>query len=271
MRVRGFLVGGTAGRTTLNGEGLQHQDGHSLLQASVVPNIISYDPSFSYEIAVIVQNGLKRMYQDNEDLIYYITLENENYEHPKIPDNCNEGIIKGMYLLRKGEDSDRKVQLFGSGPLLNEAIKASNILKKDWDVESDIWSITSYSELRKNGEEVLRYNKLNPNKNDKTPYIEECIKNYEGPIVAVSDYVKLVAEQITPYIPSRNFTSLGTDGFGRSDTRENLRNFFEVDKYHIAYAALNALVKENKIKKSCLEKAIKQYKIDQNKICPTLQ
>ncbi len=271
MRVRGFLVGGTAGRTTLNGEGLQHQDGHSLLQASVVPNIISYDPSFSYEIAVIVQNGLKRMYQDNEDLIYYITLENENYEHPKIPDNCNEGIIKGMYLFRKGEDSDRKVQLFGSGPLLNEAIKASNILKKDWDVESDIWSITSYSELRKNGEEVLRYNKLNPNKNDKTPYIEECIKNHEGPIVAVSDYVKLVAEQITPYIPSRNFTSLGTDGFGRSDTRENLRNFFEVDKYHIAYAALNALVKENKIKKSCLEKAIKQYKIDQNKICPTLQ
>jgi pyruvate dehydrogenase E1 component len=271
MRVRGFLIGGTAGRTTLNGEGLQHQDGHSLLQASVVPNVISYDPAFAYEIAVIIQYGMKRMYQDNDDVIYYLTLENENYQHPDMPKDSEEGIIKGMYLFKKGEKSDLRVQLFGSGSLVNEVIKASDILKNDWGIESDIWSVTSYNELRKNGEEIYRYNRLHPEIDDKIPYIYECLENHNGPIIAVCDYVKLVAEQVAPFIRRRYFTALGTDGFGRSDTREGLRNYFEVDKYYIVFAALDALARENKIENKLVSKAIKKYKIDQNKISPLFQ
>tara|TARA_B100001029_G_scaffold179765_1_gene190869 strand:+ start:1493 stop:4162 length:2670 start_codon:yes stop_codon:yes gene_type:complete len=271
MRVRGFLIGGTAGRTTLNGEGLQHQDGHSLLQASVVPNVMSYDPAFAYEITVIIQNGLKRMYQDNDDVIYYLTLENENYSHPEMPKNSAKGIIKGIYILKEGKKSDLRVQLLASGSLINEVIEASEILKNDWDIESDIWSVTSYNELRKNGEEVYRYNRLHPEEEDKMPYIYECMINYKGPIIAVCDYVKLVAEQVAPFIRRRYFTALGTDGFGRSDTREGLRSFFEVDKYYIVFAALDALARENKIDNQKVSQAIKKYKIDQDKISPLFQ
>lgn len=271
MRVRGFLIGGTAGRTTLNGEGLQHQDGHSLLQASVVPNVIAYDPAFAYEIAVIIQNGLKRMYQDNDDVIYYLTLENENYQHPEMPENSEKGIIKGMYLFQKGSNAKLRVQLFGSGSLVNEVMEASEILRNDWNIESDIWSVTSYNELRKNGEEIYRYNRLHPDEKDKMPYIYECMEGYDGPIIAVCDYVKLVAEQVAPFIRRRYFTALGTDGFGRSDTREGLRSFFEVDKYYIVLASLDALARENKIDHSLVSKAIKKYNIDQEKLSPLLQ
>ena len=271
MRVRGFLIGGTAGRTTLNGEGLQHQDGHSLLQASVVPNVISYDPAFAYEIAIIIQHGLKRMYQENDDVIYYLTLENENYSHPKMPKKCEDGIIRGMYLFKEGGKSDLRVQLFGSGSLINEVIEASEILRKDWKIESDIWSITSYNELRKNGEEVYRYNRLHPEEEDKMPYIYECMEKYDGPIIAVCDYVKLVAEQVAPFIRRRYYTALGTDGFGRSDTREGLRSFFEVDKYYIVFSALDALARENKIDTKLVSNAIKKYNIDQNKVSPLFQ
>ena len=271
MRVRGFLIGGTAGRTTLNGEGLQHQDGHSLLQASVVPNVISYDPAFAYEIAVIIQNGMKRMYQDNDDVIYYLTLENENYKHPDMPKNAEKGIIKGMYLFKEGEKSDLRVQLLGSGSLVNEVLEASEILRNDWNIETDIWSVTSYNELRKNGEEIYRYNRLHPEEDDRMPYIYECMENHDGPVIAVCDYVKLVAEQVAPFIRRRYFTALGTDGFGRSDTREGLRSFFEVDKYYITFAALDALARENKIDNKLVSKAIKKYKIDQFKVSPLFQ
>jgi pyruvate dehydrogenase E1 component len=271
MRVRGFLIGGTAGRTTLNGEGLQHQDGHSLLQASVVPNVISYDPAFAYEIAVIIQNGLKRMYQNNDDVIYYLTLENENYHHPKMPIDSTDGIIKGMYLFQKGGKKKLRVQLFGSGSLVNEVIEASEILKNDWNIASDIWSVTSYNELRKNGEEIYRYNRLHPEEDDKMPYIYECMEGHYGPIIAVCDYVKLVAEQVAPFIRRRYFTALGTDGFGRSDTRDGLRSFFEVDKYYIVIASLDALSRENKIDNKLVSEAIKKYNIDQEKVSPLYQ
>ncbi|MAP66868.1 MAG: pyruvate dehydrogenase (acetyl-transferring), homodimeric type [Candidatus Marinimicrobia bacterium] len=268
MRTRGFLIGGTAGRTTLNGEGLQHQDGHSLLQASVVPNILAYDPAFAFEIAIIIQNGIKRMYNNNEDIFYYITLENENYEHFPMPKNVEEGIIKGIYLFKKGANSKIKVQLFGSGSIINEVIKASKMLQEDWGISSDIWSVTSYSELRRDGEEIYRYNRLNPDKNDKQPYINKVLTNHEGPVIAVSDYVKLVAEQVSPYIRKRYFTALGTDGFGRSDTRQNLRSHFEINKEYIVISALDALKREKKINASLVVDALKKYNINTKKENP---
>ena len=267
MRTKGFLVGGTAGKTTLSGEGLQHQDGHSLLIASTVPNLKSYDPAFSYEIAVIVQDGLKRMYQDNEDIFYYLTVENENYIHPKMPKNVEEGIIKGMYLYEKSKNKHKNcVNLLASGPIVNETIAASKILRDDWKIDSNIWSVTSFSELRRDAEDIERWNNLNPLSTPKKSYIDNCLDS-KTPIIAVSDYVKLVAEQIAPYISS-SFTALGTDGFGRSDTRENLRDFFEINRYYITLAAINSLIKEGKLKKEVLSKAIKQYGIDPNKINP---
>ena len=268
MRTKGFLIGGTAGRTTLNGEGLQHQDGHSLLYSSVIPNIISYDPAFAYEISIIIQSGLDRMFRKNDDVIYYMTLENENYTHPPMKDNIEEGIIKGMYLFRGAANSNLKVQLFGSGSLINEVIAASDILKKEWDVDSDIWSITSYSELRRDGEEIYRYNRLHPNEDDKLPYIYKTLIDHNGPVIAVCDYVKLVAEQVAPFIRKRYFTALGTDGFGRSDTRSKLRNHFEVDRYYIVFSSLDALKREGKINADDMNKAIKKYNIDINKINP---
>ena len=267
MRTKGFLIGGTAGKTTLAGEGLQHQDGHSHLIASTVPNLKSYDPAFSYEIAIIIHDGLKRMYQNNEDIFYYLTVENENYIHPEMPKGVEEGIIKGMYLFEESKKKHKYcVNLLASGPIVNEAIAASKILRDDWKIDSNLWSVTSYSELHKEAEDIERWNNLNPLSKDKDCYLNQCLdKNL--PVIAVSDYVKLVAEQISPYIKS-SFTALGTDGFGRSDTRENLRDFFEINRYYITLAAINSLIKEGKLKKDILSKAIKKYEINPDKINP---
>jgi len=267
MRTKGFLVGGTAGRTTLNGEGLQHQDGHSHLMASIIPNLKAYDPAYAYEIAVIIQNGLKIMYQDNQDVFYYITLENENYVQPAMPQGVEEGIIKGMYRIRKSDNSKLNVQLLGSGPILNETISASKLLKDDWGVESDVWSVTSYSELHKDAEDKNRWNLLNPSKENKVSYLGQCIKKSNGPVIACSDYVKLVSEQISPYLDC-DFTSIGTDGFGRSGTRDELRDFFEIDRYYITLAAMNSLYIQKKIHLETIEKVINKYKIDPEKINP---
>ena len=267
MRTKGFLLGGTAGRTTLNGEGLQHQDGHSHLIASTIPNLKAYDPAYAYEIAVIIQNGLKEMYEENKDIFYYLTLENENYVQPKMPNNVENGIIKGMYKIKKSSNLDLNVQLLGSGPILNEVIAAAKLLNDDWGIGTDVWSVTSYSELHKDAEEVNRWNLLNPEKTNKTSYLDECLINKNGPVIACSDYVKLVAEQISPYV-NCNFTSIGTDGFGRSGTRDELRDFFEIDRFHIALAAINSLYKQGKVKVKMVSELINKYKIDSNKINP---
>jgi len=267
MRTRGFLVGGTAGRTTLNGEGLQHQDGHSHLMASTIPNLKAYDPAYAYEIAIIIQNGLKIMYQDNQDVFYYITLENENYVQPTMPQGVEEGIIKGMYQIKKSSNSKLNVQLLGSGPILNEVISASKLLKDDWGVESDVWSVTSYSELHKDAEDMNRWNLLNPSKKNKVSYLDQCIKKSNGPVVACSDYVKLVSEQISPYLDC-DFTSIGTDGLGRSGTRDELRDFFEIDQYYITLAAMNSLYIQKKVDLKTIEKVLHKYKIDPEKINP---
>ena len=267
MRTKGFLIGGTAGRTTLNGEGLQHQDGHSHLIASTIPNLKAYDPAYAYEIAVIIQNGLDVMYSQNEDVFYYITLENENYVQPEMPKGVEQGIIKGMYQIKNTKRSDIKVQLLGSGPILNEVIAASKLLKDDWGIESDIWSVTSYSELHKDAESVNRWNLLNPSKDKKISYLNSCLEKSNAPIVACSDYVKLVSEQISPYIDC-DFISIGTDGFGRSGTREELRNFFEIDRYYITLAAVNSLYLQNKVDIKVVEKVIARYNIDSDKLNP---
>ena len=265
MRTRGFLLGGTAGRTTLNGEGLQHQDGHSHLAAAVTPNVKAYDLAYAYEIAVVVQRGIKEMFHDQKDVIYYLTLENENYIHPAMPKGVEEDIIKGMYKLHSTKNP--KVRLLGSGPLLNEVIAAAKILKDEWSVDPGIWNVTSFTELRREAEEVERWNIINPGKKPKKAHIEKALNNNEVPTIAVSDYVKMSSEQISPYV-SGPFYSLGTDGFGRSDTRENLRHFFEVDRYYIVLTAIRALANEGKIEMKVVDKVIKKYKIDSNKPNP---
>ncbi len=268
MRTRGFLMGATAGRTTLAGEGLQHQDGHSHLAASVVPNINAYDPAYAYELAVIIQSGLEKMATDQEPVMYYITLYNENYIQPRMPKDVEEGIIRGMYKLRDGKLGEYpRVQLLGSGPILREALAAADLLEKDWKVDADVWSVTSYSELRKDAEDKTRWNIFHPDEEYQVPYVTKCMEYARGPVVAVSDYVRLVAEQIAAFIPNA-FTPLGTDGFGRSETREDLRSFFEVNRYYIVLAALNALAKEGKIELSEVKQAIKKYKIDPDKPNP---
>jgi len=268
MRTRGFLLGATAGRTTLAGEGLQHQDGHSHLAASIVPNLRAYDPAFAYEIAVIIQAGLKAMIENNEDVIYYITLYNENYSQPVQAGYASEGILRGMYLYKKSDSTNKRhVQLLGSGSIFNEVLKASEILKRDWDIESDVWSITSYSELRKDGEDKKRWNILHPEKDARIPTVTGSLDPRRGPVIAVSDYVKLVAEQIAPFI-HLNFTALGTDGFGRSEARAELRDFFEVSRYYIVLAALSSLSDEGKIKPSLIRTAIKKYQLDSEKPNP---
>jgi len=268
MRAKGFLLGGTAGRTTLAGEGLQHQDGHSHLAMSVIPNVRAYDPAFAYEMAVIIQDGMETMYTDNDPLMIYITLYNENYAQPKIPKDVEEGIIKGMYKYREGQVREYpRVQLLGSGPILNEVLKAADILEKDWKVDVDVWSVTSFSELRKEAEDINRWNILHPNEDFQTPFVTKSLEHSKGPVISVSDYVRLVAEQISPFVPS-TFTALGTDGFGRSETREDLRNFFEIDKHYIVLAALNSLAKEGNVQLEEVGKAIKKYGIDPDKPNP---
>jgi len=265
MRARGFLLGGTAGRTTLNGEGLQHQDGHSHLAAAVTPNVKAYDLAYAYEIAVIVRHGIKEMFFEQKDVIYYLTLENENYVHPPMPNGVEEDIIKGMYKLHSTKKP--KVRLLGSGPLLNEVIEAAKILKEEWDIDPGIWNVTSFTELRREAEEVERWNIINPTKKAKRSHIEKSLNNNSVPTIAVSDYVKMSSEQISPYV-SGSFYSLGTDGFGRSDTRENLRHFFEVDRYYIVLTAIRALADQGDLEMKVVNDVIKKYNIDPNKPNP---
>jgi len=266
---RGFLIGATAGRTTLAGEGLQHQDGHSHLLASTVPNCISYDPTFAYELAVILREGLGRMHEKQENIFYYITVMNENYKHPAIPKDSEKGILKGMYLFKEINNGGKiRIQLLGCGTILREMIAAAEVLSKEYNIDSDIWSVTSFNELRKDGMEVERKNLLNPGEKTEKSYAEKCLENRDGPIIAASDYVRSFADQIRPYI-SKPFYSFGTDGYGRSDGRKKLRKFFEVDKEHIVTYALSALAKEQLIPSKYAEKAIKKYNIDKNKPIPT--
>src|ERR1035437_5016914 len=268
MRCRGFLLGGTSGRTTLNGEGLQHADGHSHILASVIPNCVAYDPTFAYEVAVILQEGLRRMLKEQEDVFYYVTLMNENYSHPAMPEGSREGILKGMYLFQQGGDSkSSRVQLLGSGTILREAIAAADLLKNDFGVDADVWSVPSFTELRREGLEVERWNMLHPTSPQRRSYVETCLADRRGPAVAVTDYIKAFADQIRPYVP-RRYRVLGTDGFGRSDYRKRLRSFFEVDRYYVALAALKALADEEQIPASKVDAAIKKYNIDPEKPNP---
>jgi len=267
IRARGFLIGGTAGRTTLAGEGLQHQDGHSHVLASTIPNCISYDPTYAYELAVIVHDGLKRMYVDEEDIYYYITVMNENYEHPPMPEGCEEGILKGMYLLHEGGKGKLKIQLLGSGTILREVIAAGTLLQEDFGVDADIWSVTSFNELRREGLDKERWNMLHPETDGKESFVSECLRERKGPVIAATDYMKAYADQIRSFIPG-SYTVLGTDGYGRSDTREKLRHFFEVNRYYIAIAALKTLADEGQIPASQVSDAISKYGIDPDKPNP---
>ena len=265
MRTKGFLIGGTAGRTTLNGEGLQHQDGHSHLAAAVTPNIKAYDLSYGYEIAVVVHHGLKDMYEKNNDCIYYITVENKNYEPPPIPAGVSSDIVKGLYKIKATKNPT--VRLLGSGPLMKETLKAADLLINDWGVDPGVWNVTSFSELRRDAEETERWNLTHPTEKQKKSHLDKNFSKNNVPTIAVSDYVKMLAEQIAPYVPG-SFYSLGTDGFGRSDTRANLRRFFEIDRYYIVFTALRALANEGAINMSKVEEAMKKYNIDPEKPNP---
>ncbi len=270
QRTRGFLLGGTAGRTTLNGEGLQHEDGHSHLMSATVPNCISYDPTFAYELGVIIQDGMRRMYAEQEDVFYYITVMNENYEHPAMPENVELDIIKGMYLFKPGYDRDLpRVQLLGSGVIFREAIAAAELLREDWEVESDLWSCPSFTELARDGYACERFNRLHPTDVPLQPHVTKCLAEAKGPVIAATDYMRAFADQIRPYI-SAPYTVLGTDGFGRSDTREKLRKFFEVDRYHIVIAALKSLADNGEFDPAKIDVAIAKYGIDPSKTAPWL-
>ena len=270
MRSRGFLLGGTAGRTTLNGEGLQHEDGHSHVYAATVPNCISYDPSFAYEVAVVVQDGLRRMYAEQQDVYYYITVMNENYVHPAMPEGAAPNIIKGMYLWRPGDKAKAKaprVQLLGSGTIFREVIAAADLLKNDWGVDADIWGCPSFSELARNGMKVARANLLNPTAKGELSHVEACLGDTSGPVIAATDYIRAFAEQIRAFVP-RRYMVLGTDGFGRSDTREKLRGFFEVDRHYVTIAALKALADDGTLPAAKVAEAIRKYGIDPAKPAP---
>jgi pyruvate dehydrogenase E1 component len=267
-RARGFLLGATAGRTTLNGEGLQHEDGHSHLMSATIPNCVSYDPTFAYELAVIIQDGLRRMVQNQEDVYYYITLMNENYTHPEMPKGSEEGILKGMYSFSKSKAKGERVQLMGSGVILREVIAAAELLEKDWGIAADVWSAPSFTELRREGLDCDRWNMLNPEKTQRVSYIAQCLKDAQGPVIASTDYMKSFAEQIQRFVPNR-FVALGTDGFGRSDSREALRDFFEVNKYYVVVAALKALSDDGKLPAAKVAEAVKKYNLNSNKPNPT--
>jgi pyruvate dehydrogenase E1 component len=269
MRSRGFLMGGTAGRTTLNGEGLQHEDGQSHQISATVPNCISYDPTFQYEIAVIIQDGLRRMYTEQQDIFYYITVMNENYVHPAMPDGVEQAIIKGMYLFAAGAKKSRapRVQLLGSGTIFREVIEAAQLLRSDWGVEADLWSCPSFTELARDGYAVARHNLLNPAAKPKLAHVETCLGDTRGPVIAATDYVRAFAEQIRAWVP-RRYVVLGTDGFGRSDTREKLRYFFEVDRHWVAVAALKALADEGALPAAKVVEAMKKYALDPAKPAP---
>ncbi len=268
-RSKGFLVGGTAGRTTLAGEGLQHQDGHSIVLSSTVPTCATYDPAFVYEIAVIVQDGIRRMYQEREDRFYYITAYNEDYPMPQIPEGCREGILRGIYKYKSAPAGNAGVQLFGSGPILNEALRAQEILAEKYGVQADVWSVTSYNELRRDALAAERWNRLHPSEPEKKPYILSALEGAEGPIVAATDYMKIVPDQLAPWLQGR-LASLGTDGFGRSDNRQQLRRHFEVNAESIAAAALSRLAREGKFDAARAEQAFAELGVDTEKIDPVL-
>jgi pyruvate dehydrogenase E1 component len=262
MHARGFLLGGTAGRTTLNGEGLQHEDGHSHVLASTIPNCVSYDPTFAYEVVVIIREGLRRMLEAQQDVYYYLTLMNENYPHPGMPEGAEQGIIKGMYLLQDGgKAKGPRVQLMGCGTILREVTAAAELLQSDWGVSADLWSVTSFNELRREGMKTERWNLLHPTSERKKSYLETCLEGHAGPVVASTDYMRNFADQVRQHIP-RRYVTLGTDGFGRSDYRVALRQFFEVNRHYVTVAALKALCDEGEIKPDKVAEAIKKYRLD---------
>jgi pyruvate dehydrogenase E1 component len=273
MRTRGFLVGGTAGRTTLAGEGLQHQDGHSHVLALPVPNCLAYDPAFAYEIAIIIQNGIKRMYVDGESIFYYLTVTNEPLPMPEMPagKEVREGILKGLYRFKQSERKDAKLraQLFGSGTIMFEVLKAQHILEEKYGVAADVWSVTSYKELYRNANDCERWNLLHPGQTRRVPYITQTLKDIPGPFVAASDYMKVLPESVARWVPGR-LVSLGTDGFGRSENRAALRDFFEVDAKHIVLATLSALARENQISIEVVQQAVKDLGINPEKPNPAI-
>lgn len=270
MMARGFLIGGTAGRTTLNGEGLQHEDGHNHVMAATIPNCLPYDPGFAHEVAVIIQDGARRMVENQENVFYYVSVMNESYPQPGMKPGQEEGILKGMYLLAEGEkDLPHRVQLLGSGTITHEMLSAVELLKNDWKVAADIWSVTSFTLVAREGNDIERWNMMHPGEEPKVPYATQCLKDTKGPVIASTDYIRLFAEQIRAYIPEgRSYTVLGTDGFGRSDTRANLRNFFEIDRYYVTVAALEALARSGDIPAETVSKAIEKYGINREKPNP---
>jgi pyruvate dehydrogenase E1 component len=276
IRARGFLLGGTAGRTTLNGEGLQHEDGHSHILAGTIPNCVSYDPTFAYEVVTIIQEGMRRMYQAQEDVYYYITLMNENYQHPGLAEagaDAQEGILKGFYRLKDGGKTAKKglrVQLIGSGAILRDVIAAADLLKADFGVTTDVWSATSFNELRREGMAVARWNLLHPTEPPRKSWVETQLEGHDGPVVASTDYMRNYADQIREYVHAtgRRYVVLGTDGFGRSDYRVKLRRFFEVDRYYVVVAALKALADDGAIKPAVVAEAIAKYKLDTGRAAP---
>ena len=271
QRARGFLIGGTAGRTTLAGEGLQHQDGHSLLVASTIPNCVAYDPAYAYELAVIVQDGMRRMYQEQESCFYYITAMNENYLQPAMPEGAADDILKGLHQVQAGEgpkgNEAPRVQLLGAGAILREALAAADLLIRDFGVAADVWSVTSFNELRREGMDCERWNLLHPEAEPRRSFVATRLGETRGPIIAATDYMRTYADQIRPYVP-RRYSVLGTDGFGRSDMRSQLRKFFEVNRYYIALAALKALADEGEIPVAKVSEAIAKYRIDPDKPNP---
>jgi len=274
IRARGFLLGGTAGRTTLNGEGLQHEDGHSHLLAATIPNCISYDPTFAHEVVTIVRDGMRRMYEQQEDVFYYVTLMNENYPQPGMPEGSETGILKGLYLLQDGGKATGKaalrVQLMGSGTILREVMAAAELLKADFGVTADIWSATSFNELRRDGMAAERWNLLHPSEPRRKSHVEACLEGHDGPVVASTDYMRSFADQVREYVAAagRRYVVLGTDGFGRSDYRVKLRRFFEVDRFYVAVAALKALADDGKIKPAKVDEAIAKYGLDTERAAP---
>jgi pyruvate dehydrogenase E1 component len=266
-RARGFLIGGTSGRTTLNGEGLQHEDGHSHLLAATIPNCVAYDPTFGYEVAVIIRDGLRRMVTEQEDVFYYLTVMNENYVHPPLPEGVEEGILRGLYQLRAAAGDGPRVQLLGSGAILREVIAAADLLGEDFGVAADVWSATSFTELRRDGMAVERWNRLHPTETPRVAFVEEAFGERTGPFVAATDYMRAFADQIREWVPGR-YTTLGTDGFGRSDYRNALRRFFEVDRHHVAVAALEALARDGAVEPAVVGQAIEKYEIDTESAAP---
>jgi pyruvate dehydrogenase E1 component len=266
-RARGFLIGGTSGRTTLNGEGLQHEDGHSHLLSATIPNCLSYDPTYGYEVAVIVRDGLRRMVTEQEDVFYYLTVLNENYLQPALPEGSEEGILRGVYLLRVAEGDGPRAQLLGSGAILREVIAGADLLAEDFGVAADVWSATSFTELRRDAIEVDRWNRLHPTEDARVPFVRQAFGERSGPVVAATDYMRSYSDQIRPWIDAP-YRVLGTDGFGRSDYRKTLRSFFEVDRHHVALAALTELAKTGEVDASAPKKAIESYGIDPERPAP---